>query len=299
MIVCIVGPTGIGKTALSLDLAAHYNTDIISGDSVQVYKGMDIGSAKVSLEEQAMVKHHLIDIYDIKDQFSVALFQKNVRQKITEFEDKGKLPLIVGGTGLYIKSVLYDYNFEDAERDNDLEAQYEGVSNQRLHDVLKEKDAPQAQKIHPNNRKRVLQAISRSESNKMSDNTNKDVPVYDYVMIGLTMDRKRLHKRIEKRVDKMFENGLIEEVKSLMKLDTDSHALDAIGYKEIMAYLNQKCTLEEAKEQIIIHTRQLAKKQYTFFRNQLDVTWIDKDIYQTDESVFEKTVSIIDQALKK
>lgn len=299
MIVCIVGPTGIGKTALSLQLAKHYNTEIISGDSVQVYKGMDIGSAKVTPQEQAMVKHHLIDIYDIKDQFSVALFQKNVREKIKAFEALKMIPLIVGGTGLYIKSVLYDYNFQDAERDIELDALYKDVSNQDLHDVLKDKDPLQATKIHPNNRKRVLQAISRSEGNKMSDNTNKDIPVYDYIMIGLTMDRKRLHKRIEKRVEKMFEMGLVEEVKSLMKSGTDSHALDAIGYKEIIAYLHHEWSLEEAKEQIIIHTRQLAKKQYTFFRNQLDVIWIDKDIYQTNDSVFEKAVSIIDKALKK
>ncbi|MEC9484805.1 MAG: tRNA (adenosine(37)-N6)-dimethylallyltransferase MiaA [Candidatus Izemoplasma sp.] len=295
MIVCIVGPTGIGKTELSLQLAKHYDTEIISGDSVQVYKGLDIGSAKVSEEEQAEVKHHLIDIFSPDKQYSVALFQSMVRKKISEFQDKGLMPLIVGGTGLYIKSVLYDYDFTDARRNEDMLKQYNDYSNEALHDVLKEKDPKQAKKYHPNNRKRVLQAISRAGSNKMSQNTNKDTKVYDYLMIGLTMDRQKLHQRIEKRVEQMFEEGLVEEVKQLYPYKDESYALDAIGYKEIIAYLDGEMTCEEAKERIIIHTRQLAKKQYTFFRNQLDVTWVNKDNFDDEQSLLQHVIDLIDK----
>ena len=297
MIVCIVGPTGIGKTELSLQLAAHYNTEIISGDSVQVYKNMDIGSAKVTQQEQLLVKHHLIDLYDITEQFSVAVYQQNVRAKIKEFNEKSLIPLIVGGTGLYIKSVLYDYNFEHALRDESLEEKYKDLDNQALYEVLLEKDPKQAENLHPNNRKRVLQAIGRSKSNKMSQNTSKDTVLYDYVMIGLTMDRAKLHKRIEKRVDQMLDMGLVDEVKELMKIKTNSYALDAIGYKEIVSYLKGETTLEEAREKIIIHTRQLAKKQYTFFNNQLNVKWIDKDKFTSSDALFKEATKIIDKAI--
>lgn len=298
MIVCIVGPTGIGKTELSLKLAEHYKTEIISGDSVQVYKKMDIGSAKVTPQEQKRITHHLIDLYDITEQFSVAVFQQNVRKKIKDFEDRSLMPLIVGGTGLYIKSVLYDYNFEHTLRDVSLEDKYKHLDNEALFNVLLDKDPLQAKTLHPNNRKRVLQAISRSKDNKMSSNTNKDKTLYDYVMIGLTMDRSKLHKRIEQRVDQMFEMGLVDEVKALMKVNTSSFALDAIGYKEIISYLNHEMTLEEAKERIVIHTRQLAKKQYTFFNNQLNVTWIDKDVYATDDALLHEAIRIIDEAMR-
>lgn len=295
MIVCIVGPTGIGKTALSLKLAKHYNTEIISGDSVQVYKGMDIGSAKVSKTDQEQVRHHLIDLLTPDIQYSVALFQQMVREKIEAFQAQDKLPLIVGGTGLYIKSVLYDYNFTDAKRDDDLEKKYQDYTNEQLHHLLKQKDFDQAQSYHPNNRKRVLQAIGRSVKNKMSDNTNKDKKVYDYLMIGLTMDRKALHQRIRERVEQMFEEGLVDEVKALYPYKDKSYALDAIGYKEVIDYLEGKKTLEQAKERVVIHTRQLAKKQYTFFRNQCDVTWVNKDDFDTDKTLFNHVVQLIDE----
>lgn len=297
MIVCIVGPTGIGKTELSLQLAEHYNTEIISGDSVQVYKKMDIGSAKVTKEEQERIKHHLIDLYDITEQFSVAVFQQNVRDKIKDFENQSLIPLIVGGTGLYIKSVLYDYNFDHTLRDDSLAEIYKDLDNEALFQVLIDKDPVQAEALHPNNRKRVLQAIGRAKGNKMSNNTSKDKMLYNYVMIGLTMDRTELHKRIEQRVDQMFEMGLVEEVKALMEIKTKSFALDAIGYKEIVAYLNGEMTLEEAKERVVIHTRQLAKKQYTFFNNQLNVSWIDKDVYNTDKALLNEAIRLIDKAM--
>ena len=187
MIYVIVGPTGIGKTKLSIALAKHFQTEIISGDSVQVYKELNIGSAKVTDKEKDGVKHHLIDILEPTEDFSVALFQKLVRGKIKELQDRNLTPLIVGGTGLYIKSVLYNYNFEDSKRDYSLEETYKEYSNEELHSVLSEKDFISSKNIHPNNRKRVLQAISRSESNKVSDNTSKYETVYDFKIIWLTL----------------------------------------------------------------------------------------------------------------
>lgn len=278
MIVAIVGPTGIGKTACSIAVAKHFKTEIISGDSVQVYQQLSIGSAKISPEEMAGVTHHLIDILAPNEPFSVALFQTKVRDKIAEFEQRGILPLIVGGTGLYIKSVLYDYNFEDTKRDPNIQAKYQLYSNEELHNILTKKDPQAADKIHPNNRKRVLQAIQRSETNKVSDNTNKDVALYDFLIIGLRLDREQLYPRLNARVDRMMEQGLLEEVRSLYVQGITGNAVQAIGYKELYQYFDGEITLDEAIDEIKLHTRRLAKKQYTFFGNQFPVKWVDVNL---------------------
>lgn len=293
MIYVIVGPTGIGKTKLSIALAKHFNTEIISGDSVQVYKELNIGSAKVTEEEMDGVTHHLIDILEPTEDFSVALFQKLVREKIEELKGKGKIPIIAGGTGLYIKSVLYNYNFEDTKRDFEKEKEYEPFSNLELHKILEEKDYISAQKIHPNNRKRVLQAIMRSDSNKVSENTLKDQKLYDFKIIGLTQDRDILYDRINKRVDKMIEEGLIEEVKKLYDQGIKGNSVSAIGYKELYQYFEKEVSLDEAIDKIKQKSRNLAKKQFTFFNNQFDITWIQANLIDFEETI-QKAIQILE-----
>jgi tRNA dimethylallyltransferase len=287
MIVVIVGPTGVGKTKLSVELAKYYGTEIISGDSVQVYKELNIGSAKVTKEEMQGIKHHMIDVLEPSEDFSVAIYQKMVREKINEFEDKDLLPLIVGGTGLYIKSVLYKYNFSDTKRDHAFEEERKEVDNETLHQELKEKDPVSADKIHPNNRKRVLQALQRAETHKVSSETSKDEKVYDFLMIGLRMDREELYQRINNRVDQMLEEGLLEEVRGLYEKGISYTASQAIGYKELFAYFDGKTSFEEAVETIKTKSRQYAKKQFTFFNNQFDVHWIDVDKDHFDLAVSE------------
>jgi len=294
MIIVIIGPTGIGKTKLSLALAAHYNTEIISGDSVQVYKGLDIGSAKIKGNEMKGIKHHLIDILEPTEDFSVALFQKIVRAKILDFEKRGLNPIIVGGTGLYIKSVLYDYNFSNSSRDKSLDELYKDLSNEDLHNILKEKDFASANNIHMNNRKRVLQAISRSKDNKVSNNQNKDVPLYDFKIIGLTLDRVLLYEIINKRVDLMIEDGLVEEVKNLYDLGIKTNSVSAIGYKELYTYFDGEYSLEEAINKIKQHSRNLAKKQLTFFNNQFNVEWVNVDMSNFNNTIIE-VINLLDK----
>lgn len=291
--IVIVGPTGIGKTKLSIALAKKYNTEIISGDSVQVYKELNIGSAKVTNEEMKIVPHHLIDIYEPDEDFSVAIYQKLVRNKISEFEKNGLIPLIVGGTGLYIKSALYDYDFSESKRDPNIEDKFKEYTNKELHDILVEKDYDSSIKIHMNNRKRVLQAISRSNSNKVSENKNKDVKMYDFTLIGLTLEREKLYELINLRVDKMFQDGLVDEVKALYDKEIQSNSVKAIGYKELYKYFDHKWTLEEAKDKIKQHSRNLAKKQFTFFSNQFDCNWISVDVNDFDSTI-QKAIDIID-----
>jgi len=292
--IVIVGPTGIGKTKLSIMLAKHFNTEIISGDSVQVYKELNIGSAKVTKEEMEGIPHHLIDYLEPDEDFSVAMFQSIVRAKIKEFEDRNLVPIIVGGTGLYIKSALYDYNFEDSKRNTEEEKKYDNYSNEELHKILEQVDVKSSQNIHMNNRKRVLQAIFRSETNKVSDNTNKDKKIYDFTLIGLTLDRPILYELINKRVDKMIEDGLIEEVKALYDKNIKSNSVQAIGYKELYNYFDGLWTLEEAIDKIKQHSRNLAKKQFTFFNNQFDCNWVNVNLEDFD-STFEEVLTYINK----
>lgn len=287
MITVIVGPTGVGKTKLSIELAKHFQTEIISGDSVQVYKRLNIGSAKATTKEQEGIKHHLIDIIEPSESFSVAIYQKLVRDKISEFESNKMVPLIVGGTGLYIKSVLYDYNFDETRRDESKLEQFKDYTNEALHNVLQEKDPTSAQNIHMNNRKRVLQALNRSDSNKVSDNTSKDIKKYEFQIIGLTKDRAALYSIINDRVDRMFEDGLENEVRALYDEGFDSYSLSAIGYKELIKYFEGEWTLEEAKAKIKQHSRNLAKKQFTFFNNQFDIQWVEVDLDNFDNTLKE------------
>ena len=293
-VLCIVGPTAVGKTRMSIELAKALNGEIISGDSMQIYRGMDIGTAKATLEERQGIVHHLIDEKNPDEPYSVAAFQQTVRAKIEEIKSRGKLPIIVGGTGLYIKSVLYDYEFAGESESKEVdEMKYGHLSNEELHAKLAEIDEAGAKAIHPNNRKRVIRALEIYETSgiKKSEMIEKQEHklIYDVCLIGLTDDRKVLYDRINQRVDKMYETGLVEEVEVLFKqgIPSDAQSIRAIGYKELYDYFNGLISLEESKELIKRNSRRYAKRQYTWFNNQMDVVWFDVDVKHFDVTIQE------------
>lgn len=268
----IVGPTAVGKTELSVMVAQKYQCEIISGDSVQVYRGLDVGSAKIKEEEKQGIHHHLIDILNPGEFYDVAQFQKEARRLI----DNVERPLIVGGTGLYIKACLDDYDFQGKKRDADFESAYERFSNEELHALLQEKDAHSANKIHPNNRRRILRAIALSEEIKRSERTKKDIPLYEYHIFYLTLPREQLYERINARVDQMMNEGFLEEVKALKE---KGHTFNIIGYRELNEYLDGLYSLEESIDEIKKVTRRFAKRQETFFENQMHTHMIVNDEY--------------------
>ena len=233
-VIVIVGPTGVGKTKLSIEMAKYFKTEIINGDSVQVYKELDIGSAKVKEEEKEQIEHHLLDIKNIEEYYTIYDYQQDLRSKIEEFNCKGITPIIVGGSGLYLKSALYDYSF-NAEEDKTNE--FEEYSNEQLFELLKKRDPKEATKLHPNNRRRVVRALNIIEKNNVSKTelleNQEHKPLYETVFIGLTTDREKLYEKINLRVDKMLEEGLLKEVKILFDKygDKDYKSLQAIGYK--------------------------------------------------------------------
>ncbi|MFS0654828.1 tRNA (adenosine(37)-N6)-dimethylallyltransferase MiaA [Bacillus sp. 179-C3.3 HS] len=283
-VIVLVGPTAVGKTKLSIEIAKAFNGEIISGDSMQIYKGMDIGTAKITPEEMDGVPHHLIDIKQPEDSFSTAEFQQLVRLKIDEIAARGKTPMIVGGTGLYIQSVLYDYTFTEEKSDPvyrdemTLYAQKHGALE--LYEKLKAVDPDAAKSIHPNNVRRVIRALEviHTTGKKMSEmkNGDQEIPLYETALIGLKMDRELLYERIHQRIDMMLDEGLVEEVKALYQSGLkDCQSVQAIGYKELYAYFEGDCTLDEAIEQLKQNSRRYAKRQLTWFRNKMDVTWFD------------------------
>ena len=277
-VLAIVGPTAVGKTSFGIECANTFNGEIISGDSIQIYKGLDIGSAKPSKTEQAQAKHYLLDIKEANENYSVKQFQELGRFYIDEISSRNKLPIIVGGTGLYIKALLYDYNFmEENNEDN----QYEDLSNEDLYNRLKQLDPKALEKIHINNRKRLVRALNIIEKHNVTISAIKDAqnhkPIYDCLIIGLTRNRQELYELIDKRVDKMIDDGLIIEIDNLLKsgITFDNQAMQAIGYKEFKDYFNGEKSLEECINQVKINSRHFAKRQYTFFKNQLDMLWYE------------------------
>ena len=293
-VLCIVGPTAVGKTKMSIELAKQLNGEIISGDSMQIYRGMDIGTAKATMDERQGIPHHLIDEKNPDEPYSVAAFQQTVRAKMEEIKSRGKLPIIVGGTGLYIKSVLYDYEFAGESESKEVdEAKYGHLSNEELHAKLAAVDEAGAKDIHPNNRKRVIRALEIYETSgvKKSEMIEKQEHkmIYDACLIGLTDDRTVLYDRINKRVDTMYETGLVEEVKALFDegIPAESQSIRAIGYKELYDYFKGFISLEESKELIKRNSRRYAKRQYTWFNNQMDVTWFKVDVQHFDKTVKE------------
>lgn len=280
----IIGPTAVGKTKLSVEMAKRYNGEIISGDSMQIYRGMDIGTAKIKPEEMEGIPHHLIDIKEPTENFSVAEFQLLVRAKIDEIAKKGKLPIIAGGTGLYIQSVIYDYQFSDVPGDEAyrlmLEERVKEIGNEALYKELLEVDPESASQIHPNNVRRVIRALEifhlTGKTMQEFQRTQEPDLLYDTAVIGLTMEREKLYDRINYRVDIMVEEGLIEEVKRLYQLGLhDCQSIQAIGYKEIFAYFDGKMSLDEAIANLKQNSRRYAKRQLTWFRNKMDVVWFD------------------------
>lgn len=276
-IIVIVGPTGVGKTKLSIELAKKLNAEIINADSVSIYKNLNIGSAKPTKEEQQEIKHHLIDIKEVEETYSVFDYQKDARKKIEEITKKGKRVIMVGGTGLYIKAALYDYQFTEGTTYHT----YEDLTNEELYSKIrsinKEID------IHINNRKRLVRTLNKLENHEKITNY-KSKALYPIKIIGLTTERETLYQKINQRVEEMIKDGLLTEIMNLKKYYHSSRILNsAIGYKEFKDW--QEENLEEIKQEIRKNSRHYAKRQYTFFKNQMDVTW-----FHTDYSNFNHTV---------
>ncbi|MFC0558519.1 tRNA (adenosine(37)-N6)-dimethylallyltransferase MiaA [Halalkalibacter alkalisediminis] len=283
-LIVIVGPTAVGKTALGVKLATNYQGEVISGDSMQVYKGMDIGTAKVTKEEQKGIPHHLIDIKKPEDPFSVAEFQERCIPLISEINHKGKIPLLVGGTGLYVNAITKKYGFEsmptDEEYRQELEQLVKEVGPNELHKLLEKVDEKAAELIHPNNVRRVIRALEVTKATGMpfsQQQTEEDIESpYEVVMIGLTMDRIKLYDRINQRVNLMMDQGLLEEARKLYDSGLRScQSVQAIGYKELFEYFDGHSTLEEAVETLKQNSRRYAKRQLTWFRNKTETTWFD------------------------
>lgn len=287
MIIAIVGPTGIGKTALSISLAKHYNAEIINFDAMQVYEKMDIGTAKVTQEEMDGVVHHLLSYVNVNTNYSVYDYQKEARSLIDKLLKEKKNIIMVGGTGLYLKATLYDYRFSE-EKDSTC---YDDLSTEELLKRISKYNYVPKDK---NNRRRLVRELKKLENNIDIDN-NGDKLLYNAKIIGLTTDRETLYDRINKRVDMMIENGLVDEVNALKESFTTSKALKtAIGYKEFIPYFNSEITLDEVINKIKQNSRHYAKRQYTFFNNQLPVIW-----YQTDFNNFDNTVKLVIEDLDK
>ena len=281
MIIAIVGPTGIGKTALSISLAKHYNAEIINFDAMQVYEKMDIGTAKVTKEEMDGVVHHLLSYVDVNTNYTVYDYQKDARNLIDKLLKEKKNIIMVGGTGLYLKATLYDYRFSKEEDSSD----YDDLSTEELlKRISKYNYVPKDR----NNRRRLVRELKKLENNIDID-TNGNKLLYDAKIIGLTTDRATLYDKINKRVDIMVKNGLEDEVNSLKESFTTSKALKtAIGYKEFIPYFNSETSLDEVIDKIKQNSRHYAKRQYTFFNNQLPVTW-----YHSDFTNFDNTVKMV------
>ena len=303
-LVVLTGPTAVGKTALSIDLAKRINGEIVSADSIQVYKGMDIGSAKITKEEMMGVKHYLIDVLEPTRDFNVATFKEMAVLAMEEIYSKGKIPIITGGTGFYIQAVLYDIDFTKTQSDGSYRTSLEEFAKEHgalaLHDKLKEVDEQAAKDIHPNNVKRALEFYKESGGKQISKHNEverqKDSP-YQFAYLVLNKDRQALYQQIEKRIDLMLDAGLIDEVRHLKELGCtkDMVSMQGLGYKEILAYLNGECTLEEAIYLLKRDTRRFAKRQLTWFRRERDVDFINKDEYSSESEVLDKILMILKQ----
>lgn len=294
-VVAIIGPTASGKTALSVRLAKEIDGEIINGDSMQIYRHMDIGTAKITEAEMEGVPHHLLDIKEPTEGFSVAEYQQLVRGKIEEIQARGKMPIIVGGTGLYVQSVLYDFQFAKQEVDEAARENYykelEVLGPEAMHAKLVQMDPAAAASIHPNNTRRVIRALEMAELagvSRAEEQFNRgDIPLYNHLIIGLDMDREKLYERINLRVDLMVEAGLVEEVRALYDAGIrDVQAIKAIGFKELYAHFDGLVSLDEAVEQIKQNSRRYAKRQLTYFRNKMDIAWIGND-WSKIKSLFE------------
>ncbi|WP_046174971.1 tRNA (adenosine(37)-N6)-dimethylallyltransferase MiaA [Domibacillus indicus] len=298
----VIGPTASGKTDLSIHLAKRFDGEVISGDSMQIYRGLSIGTAKVTREEMEGVPHHLIDIKNPDEPFSAAEFQQLAREKIADINARGKLPIICGGTGLYIQSVLYDYQFSEDGTDEtvrkELEAEAQKIGPGALYEQLKGVDPEAAASFHPNNVRRTIRALEiyRLKGEPASKQKRLAAPdeKYENAMIGLTMDRAVLYDRINRRVDLMIEAGLIEEARWLFEMKLkNAPAVQAIGYKELFPYLRGEQTLEEAAAVLKQNSRRYAKRQLTWFRNKMDINWFDVTDERTRDEKKQQICSLL------
>lgn len=298
-LIILTGPTAVGKTNLSIQLAKAVNGEILSADSMQVYKGMDIGSAKITPEEMQGVPHHLIDVLEPWEEFNVVVFQQKCKEALAGIYERGHIPILTGGTGFYIQAVLKDIDFTENEDNNEYRAQLEALGEkegaQVLHEMLKEVDPAAAEAIHANNMKRVIRALEfhHFTGEKISDHNEREAekePAYNFCYFVLNDERSVLYERIEKRVDMMLENGLEAEVKSLLDkgCTRDMVAMQGLGYKEMIDYLEGKITLEEAIYIIKRDTRHFAKRQITWFKREKEVIWVNKPEFDyKDEQILE------------
>ena len=288
-VIVITGPTAVGKTKLSIELAKRYNGEIINADAVQVYKGLDIGSAKVTEEEKEGIPHHLFDIKEVNEEYTIYHYQKDCRKLIKEVQGRGKTPILVGGTGLYIKAALYDYKLTEEKETNT----YDNLTNEELYNKLLEVDKDIV--IDKNNRRRLIRAINYYKENNKSINTNTtNKLLYDAIFIGLTTDRRILYDKINNRVDIMVKEGLLDEVKAFYdKGIRTKPLLNAIGYREIYSYFDGNISLEEAVNKIKQNSRHYAKRQYTFFNHQLPIVWFETN-YNNFNNTVEEVIDYIE-----
>ena len=305
-LIILTGPTASGKTALSVELAKRIGGEIISADSMQVYRYMDVGSAKVTVEEMDGVPHHLIDVLDPQDSFNVVTFQEMAKEAMKKIYANGHIPIVAGGTGFYIQALLYDIDFTDNDGDMEYRHHLEELAKEQgaevLHSMLKEVDPPSAEAIHANNVKRVIRALEfyKKTGQRISDHNEeerqKESP-YNFAYYVLNMDRATLYDRIDLRVDKMIEAGLEEEVKQLkaMGCTRDMVSMQGLGYKEILDYLNGELSLEEAVYILKRDTRHFAKRQLTWFKREKDVTWVTQENFGFDR---EKILNWMNEDLK-
>jgi tRNA dimethylallyltransferase len=309
-LIVIAGPTGIGKTDLSICVADKINGEIISADSRQIYRYMDIGTAKVEKEYRKKIKHHMIDIVDPNEEFSVADFKKNTMKIIEHINDKGKIPLLVGGTGLYINSIVYEIDFTNVASNKEIREYYESIllkkGKQYLYELLLDRDYETARKLNINDTKRIIRAlevydVTKIPMSKQNKDFRKPSTKYNLSMYLLYMDRSKLYDRINSRVDKMIENGLIEEVKTLLKLGykKNLNSMQGIGYKEIVDYLENRISLDEAVELIKKRSRNYAKRQLTWFKRDERYRWINIDEFSDVEDLCVWICSDIKKKLTK
>lgn len=305
-LIILTGPTAVGKSALSIALAKAVNGEIISADSMQVYRQMDIGTAKIMPGEMDGVPHHLIDVLSPKEDFNIVLFQKMAKEAMEEIYAKNKIPILVGGTGFYIQAVLYDIDFTESEEDSPYREELWQIAKTQgetvLHQMLGECDPEAAKEIHPNNVKRVIRALEfyKSTGKKISEHNaqerKKESP-YDFLYLVLNQDRAILYDRIEKRIDLMVEQGLVEEVKALKEQGCHKEmvSMKGLGYKEILSYLDGECTLEEAVEILKRDTRRFAKRQLTWFRREKEPVWIDKGTYKNEDEILKDILKMLEE----
>lgn len=305
-LIILTGPTAVGKTETSIQLAKAVDGEIISADSMQVYQGMDIGTAKIREEQKQGIPHYLVDEFAPDEEFNVMIFQKRAKKYMKDIYDRGKIPLFVGGTGFYIQSVLYDICFAENQKQDGYREKMSAFAKEygvnALHDCLREVDAESAEAIHPNNVKRVIRALEyyhfTGEKFSVHNDTErqKESP-YQFLYIVLSLERAALYERINQRVDVMMEEGLVDEVRSLLQqgFHKDLVSMQGLGYKELIAYLEKQCSLEEAVYRLKRDTRHFAKRQMTWFRRERDVTILDKGKYVSVNQLVEAIMQLAEE----